>query len=70
MKIKTVDTNKEFELTEEPLQHNKPYVCSEDGINWYYMKEWNNTFKSEGGKHPLELLNSKIIRKLIKDLND
>jgi hypothetical protein len=65
MKITTSDTNQTFEITEEPLEHGKPYVFSENGAEWNYAEQWND-FRGEGGAHVLEMLNPKMIRKSIK----
>lgn len=65
MKITTIDTNQVFEITEEPLEFGKPYVFTEDGIEWYYGEEWKK-YLGEGGVPMIEMINPKIIRKSIK----
>jgi hypothetical protein len=66
MKITTVDTNRTYEVTDEPLEVGFPYVFSADeGKTWHYCQQYR-FFPSEGGKNMYEIMNPGIIRKAIK----
>lgn len=65
MIIKTIDNNKEYEVSDEPLECGKPYVFSEDGLAWYYAEQWR-CIVDAGGRPVLETINPNIKRYLIK----
>lgn len=59
------------EISNEPLEHGKPYVFKDmEDDYWWFGEVWRGNMVDAGGRAVLETINPQIIRKkVIKMLN-